>query len=142
MENKLTLHSKENENLEGVAREILKYLGSPHTVLFNGPMGAGKTTLISALCRELGLPDDVASPTFAIINQYGEGNEVVYHFDFYRIEDVAELYDLGVEDYFEAPVWNFVEWPERGAQVLPQHYSQIDIEVSAAGERTYRLSSC
>lgn len=136
----LELRASEGDSLLGVAYDILQFLKSPQTVLFNGRMGAGKTTLISAICHVLGFSDDVTSPTFAIINQYGEGDKVAYHFDFYRIEDVSELYDLGVEDYFDAPVWNFVEWPQRGEQVLPEHYALVDIEVSESGERIYRIS--
>lgn len=123
-------------DLDKTASEILRDLGDTTTVLFDAPMGAGKTTLISALCRALGSTDDVGSPTFSIINEYRDGeNNPIYHFDFYRIDDATELLDLGVEDYFYSGSRCFVEWPEKGGSLLPDDAAVVRIRVGERGER-------
>lgn len=115
--------------LPGVARELLQSTEN-RILAFYGEMGAGKTTLIKALCRELGVMDEVQSPTFSLVNEYqtldGQG---VYHFDFYRIEDESELYDMGVEDYLYSGRYCFIEWPSLGSSVLPPETLEIRIDV-------------
>ena len=106
--------------LDRAAREFIDAIGSNRHIAFQGQMGAGKTTFISALCRALGVSDDVSSPTFSIINEYrtSEGKPI-YHFDFYRIEDHREAMDLGLDDYFDSGALCLMEWPENVADFLP-----------------------
>lgn len=108
------------DDLPEVAQAILDHLQGRHLVAFRGPMGAGKTTLIRAICEQLGVTDTVTSPTFALINEYknGEG-EPVYHFDFYRIEKLEEAFDFGYEEYFFSDHLCLVEWPEKIEPLLP-----------------------
>lgn len=124
---KLTIHSI--AELDVAVREILASIPKG-VVLFQGPMGAGKTTTISAICRALGVEDHLSSPTFSLVNEYqsGEG-ESIYHFDFYRIEDEAEAMDMGYEDYFWSGDWCFVEWPEKIPNLLPSRFTLIRLSV-------------
>jgi tRNA threonylcarbamoyladenosine biosynthesis protein TsaE len=100
-------------------------------------MGAGKTTFIKALCKALGVEDEVNSPTFAIVNEYRSEStaELIYHFDFYRIKKVEEVYDLGYEDYFYSGALCFIEWPELIEELLPEDTKKISIEENNDGER-------
>jgi tRNA threonylcarbamoyladenosine biosynthesis protein TsaE len=118
------------------ARELLKAIGGHRKITFQGEMGAGKTTLIQALCEALGVDQVVTSPTFALINEYftPEGDSV-YHFDLYRIDDITELYDIGYEDYFFSDGWCFVEWPEKAEELIPDHFLRLYIEVNEDGSR-------
>ena len=96
---------------------------------FFGKMGVGKTTLIKELCAELGVEDNVCSPTFAIVNEYSDRDgEPVYHFDFYRLKSVAEAYDIGYEEYFYSGCYCFTEWTEKVEELLPERYVRVDIE--------------
>ena len=106
-------------------------------VAFDGEMGAGKTTLISALCRKMGVADDMAaSPTFAIINEYsGSMPRPIYHFDLYRIESLDQAFDIGVEDYFDSGALCLLEWPERIDDILPDDTVRVRITVNPDGSR-------
>ncbi len=129
--------------LPEAARQLLQAAGSRRVWAFRAPMGAGKTTLISALCRELGVEADmVASPTFSIINEYvAASGEPVYHFDFYRLENEEEAAETGAEDYFDSGAWCFVEWPEMAGRLIPEDALQVSIEVDPeSGARTVTLS--
>lgn len=96
----------------------------------DGPMGAGKTTLIQAICRQLGVADAVTSPTFSIVNEYlGKQGEPIYHFDFYRLKDEAEALDAGTADYLDSGDLCLLEWAERVAGLLPRAYAHINIRV-------------
>ena len=96
---------------------------------FFGKMGVGKTMLIKELCAELGVEDNVCSPTFAIVNEYSDRDgEPVYHFDFYRLKSVAEAYDIGYEEYFYSGCYCFTEWTEKVEELLPERYVRVDIE--------------
>lgn len=108
---------------------------------FYAPMGAGKTTFIKALCEELGVEDVITSPTFAIVNEYtdGEGNPI-YHFDFYRIKKMEELYDMGAEDYFYSGNLCFMEWPEIVEEALPEEVVKITINVNDDGTRVLKIN--
>ena len=109
-----TIHITSQEELPQVARAIIELLGRRTVVAFRGEMGAGKTTLIREIAAQLGATDTVTSPTFAIVNQYkGQGNRRIYHFDFYRIEDLREAFDFGYEEYFYSGDLCLVELPEK-----------------------------
>ena len=106
-------------NINQVAKDIIKY--SEHKVLlFHGEMGAGKTTLIKEICKELGSDDSISSPTFSIVNEYITlNNDTIYHFDFYRINSEEEAYNIGIEDYFHTDAWCLIEWPSVIKNLLP-----------------------
>jgi len=127
------------KDLSSTARLILNQVKTKH-ILFNGDMGSGKTTLISALVKELGGYDLTSSPTFSIVNEYEIPNDIVYHFDFYRINDLHEALDMGIEDYFESKHWNFIEWPDKVYDLLPEHVTQLDISLAEDGGRILEIS--
>ncbi len=135
----MTLHFQQLNELDAVAHRLLGE-GRQHSVwLFEGDMGAGKTTLIKALCRALGVVSMVQSPTFSIVNEYTthEGHSV-YHFDCYRLRNEAEALDIGIEEYFDSGKYCFVEWPERITALWPATYYQVSITVDGRGERTVK----
>lgn len=122
--------------LPEAARRFLDAAGSRRIFSFDAPMGAGKTTFITAVCRELGVGDDVGSPTFSIINEYAsEDGSPVYHFDFYRLDSPSEALDMGVEDYFYSGNYCFIEWPDRIDALLPEESVEVKIEVLPDGRR-------
>ena len=125
------------DNIEEVAKEFINLMGDDTIFAFYGKMGAGKTTFIKALCKALGVEDGVNSPTFAIVNEYRSEStaELIYHFDFYRIKKVEEVYDLGYEDYFYSGALCFIEWPELIEELLPEDTKKISIEENNDGER-------
>ena len=117
------------DQLPAVAEALLGEFSGERFYAFFGKMGVGKTTLIKELCRQLGVEDNVSSPTFAIVNEYsGRVGEPVYHFDFYRLKSLAEAYDIGYEEYFYSGSWCFTEWTEKIEPLLPEHYVRVDIE--------------
>ncbi len=115
--------------LPQVAQELLETFPEERFFAFFGKMGVGKTTLIKEICQQLGVEDNVCSPTFAIINSYSTAaGEPVYHFDFYRLKNLDEAYDIGYEEYFYSGDWVFTEWTEKIEELLPEHYVRVDIE--------------
>ncbi len=125
--------------LERVAEEILSSIGERRVVLLRGGMGAGKTTLVSRIASKLGAEDTVTSPTFALVNQY-EGREgTIYHFDFYRINRVEEVFDLGYEEYFYSGELCFVEWPEMVEGLLPEDAMEVRITVGDDDRRIFEI---
>ena len=125
--------------LKNVAQEVIESLEGRTVVLLRGEMGAGKTTLISRIAAYLGAEDTVTSPTFALVNQY-EGSECrIYHFDFYRIEEIEEVFDLGYEEYFYSGDLCFVEWPEKIEGLLPENLVEVRITVDGITERTFEI---
>src|SRR5512138_3196733 len=123
----------ENE-LPGVARTLLNAYPDSRVFAFYGQMGAGKTTFIKVLCKTLGVPDIVQSPTFAIINEYKlDSGESVFHFDFYRIKKVEEAFDIGYEDYIYSGHYCFIEWPELIEGLLPE--DAVRVIISGTEER-------
>lgn len=123
------------KEIDQIAKELLDVFGSK-IVLFNGEMGAGKTTLISALVRALGGAEDASSPTFSIVNEYKLADDFVYHFDFYRIKNHYEALDIGVEDYFCSGYWNFIEWPEKIKMLLPKDVIVVNLTIDNEDQRT------
>ena len=122
--------------LEEAAKKLLDSFPGQRVFAFYGKMGAGKTTFIQSVCKVLGTPDNVTSPTFAIINEYkSKTAENIYHFDFYRIKDIEEAFDLGYEDYFYSGNYCLIEWPEKIEPLLPQEYVEVNIEVLKNGSR-------
>lgn len=130
------------DNISSVAKEFIELMGDDTIFAFYGKMGAGKTTFIKALCKELGVEDEVNSPTFAIVNEYRSETtaELIYHFDFYRIKNVEEVYDLGYEDYFYSGALCFIEWPELIEELLPEDTKKISIEENNDGERIITIN--
>ncbi len=121
------------DELPQVAAAIVEALDKRSVVAFRGGMGAGKTTLIREIAAQLGAADTVTSPTFAIVNQYmGAGERRIFHFDFYRIEDIREAYDFGYEEYFYSGDICLVEWPEKIEPLLPDE--RIDVRIAVDGE--------
>lgn len=122
--------------IDRTAREFIASVGNSRLLAFYGEMGAGKTTFTAALCRELGVADNVCSPTFTIVNEYASrGAGTVYHFDFYRIRKLSEALDIGVEDYFYSGRLCIMEWPENIEELLPEETLKIRISVEDDGSR-------
>jgi tRNA threonylcarbamoyladenosine biosynthesis protein TsaE len=125
----MVLTVKNLSDLPAAARELVPLLRGRGVVALYGGMGAGKTTLVSALVREMGSPDEVTSPTFALVNDYMvPPDEHIYHFDFYRIDSLAEAFDLGYEEYFYSGGLCLVEWPEKIEPLLPEDTTRLKIE--------------
>lgn len=119
------------EELPLAAKKILAVAKSEKIFVFKGEMGSGKTTLIKELCLQIGVDSAMSSPTFSLINEYETSNgEVVYHFDFYRLEDEQEAFDYGYEDYFFSGNYCFIEWPEKIPNLIPDNYLLIEIEMN------------
>lgn len=121
------------------AKEFIANIGNNYVFAFYGKMGAGKTTFIKAVCEELEVTDIITSPTFAIVNEYHSekvGN--IYHFDFYRIKKLEEVYDMGYEDYFYSQSLCFIEWPELVEDLLPENVIKVTIEENEDGSRIIR----
>ena len=136
-----TITIKDLDHIEEAAREFIKNMGDDTVFAFYGKMGAGKTTFIKALCKLLGVEDEVNSPTFAIINEYRSETtaELIDHFDFYRIKKLEEVYDLGYEDYFYSGALCFIEWPELVEELLPLDAKKVTITENSDGSRTITL---
>ena len=124
------------EHIREAAREFIANMGDTRVFAFYGKMGAGKTTFVKAVCEELGVEDVITSPTFAIINEYSGRDGVIYHFDFYRIKKLEEVYDMGYEDYFYSDGLCFIEWPEMMDELLPEGSVKVQIKENADGTRT------
>ena len=126
------------DNIRAAAREFVKNMGEGNVYAFYGKMGAGKTTFIKAICEELGVDDVITSPTFSIVNEYRSETtgELIYHFDFYRIKKLEEVYDMGYEDYFYSRAICFLEWPELIEELLPENAVKVTIEEQADGTRS------
>ena len=125
------------EDIDRAAEEFLRKIGDRKLVAFFAPMGAGKTTFTTAICRALGVTDPVGSPTFAIVNEYMRADgEPMYHFDFYRINKLSEAIDIGLEDYLYSGCLCIMEWPENIEELLPEDTLRVDIIVNPDGSRT------
>jgi len=118
-------------DLEGAASELIRKCSPFNVWLFSGEMGAGKTTLIKAVCEQLGVKGGMSSPTFSIVNEYDrqQGGKI-YHFDFYRLKNEQEAYDLGADEYFDSGNFCFIEWPEKIPSLIPPYHAAIKIQTS------------
>lgn len=126
--------------IQVAARQIIAAAGSEKIWVFQGQMGAGKTTLIKTLAAELGVTDQVSSPTFGIVNEYDSAlGSKIFHFDFYRMDDPTEALDIGIEEYFYGGEYCWIEWAEKIAQFLPDEFLLIRIDPDSEKERTITL---
>ena len=129
------------EHIDEAARQFVSQIGDRHVFAFYGSMGAGKTTFIKAVCEELGVEDVITSPTFAIVNEYTTpSEEAIYHFDFYRIKKLEEVYDMGYEDYFYSGSLCLIEWPELIEELLPEDAVKVNITEQEDGSRKVEFS--
>ncbi|GAK35794.1 MAG: tRNA (adenosine(37)-N6)-threonylcarbamoyltransferase complex ATPase subunit type 1 TsaE [Bacteroides graminisolvens] len=130
------------DQIHEAAKEFIAAMGENTVFALYGKMGAGKTTFVKAVCEELGVTDVITSPTFAIVNEYRSEDtaELIYHFDFYRINKLEEVYDMGYEDYFYSGALCFIEWPELVEELLPGNTIKVSIEEQKDGTRTVTLN--
>ncbi|HER40507.1 MAG TPA: tRNA (adenosine(37)-N6)-threonylcarbamoyltransferase complex ATPase subunit type 1 TsaE [Salinimicrobium catena] len=124
--------------IDAVAKELLQESRSK-TILFYGEMGAGKTTLIKSILKALGAEDSGSSPTFSLVNVYETENGTVNHFDFYRIRDESEAWDLGFEEYLDSDAWNLIEWPEKIRNFIEEEHQKVQIETLNSGHRKLKF---
>jgi tRNA threonylcarbamoyladenosine biosynthesis protein TsaE len=137
----ITLRAKDLSDLNQVANELLNWKKDTRLFALFGKMGSGKTTLIKAIGQALEVREVVSSPTFALVNEYTTGNsEPVFHFDFYRIKKLEEVFDIGYEEYFYSDSYCLIEWPELVTSLLPDRYIRVDIEVQPDEERVFTCS--
>jgi tRNA threonylcarbamoyladenosine biosynthesis protein TsaE len=132
---------KHKKDIPAAASKLLKYSPGRRIFAFYGSMGAGKTTIIKAICKLLGATDLISSPTFTIINEYRRKSEsALYHIDLYRIKKAVELYDIGIEEYLSGTSYCFIEWPELVEDMLPEGSIRVDITVGDNEQRILRVS--
>ncbi|MCX6322287.1 MAG: tRNA (adenosine(37)-N6)-threonylcarbamoyltransferase complex ATPase subunit type 1 TsaE [Bacteroidia bacterium] len=132
---------KDKRHLSAAAKKLLKHTGDSKIFAFYGSMGAGKTTIIKAICEALGVIDIVSSPTFTLVNEYRTSKgETLYHIDFYRIKKQEEVFDLGIEEYLSGDSYCFMEWPELIEEILPPERVSVRITVDDNEQRTLLVS--
>ena len=131
----MRIEIKNQDSIKEAAQQFIREMGDSRVCAFYGKMGAGKTTFIKAICEELGVEDVITSPTFAIVNEYEAPDTTIYHFDFYRIKKLEEVYDMGYEDYFYGGGLCFIEWPELIEELLPEDALRITITEQSDGSR-------
>lgn len=137
-----TIHINSVSDYPAAAKEFAASMGANRIYAFYGGMGAGKTTFIKAVCEELGVDDAVNSPTFAIVNEYATADaETVYHFDFYRIKNIGEVYNMGYEEYLYSGAYVFMEWPELVEELLPEETVRVYIDENPDGTRTIKYKT-
>ncbi len=137
----MQIHLQGIENFTQISPAILNYKENARVFAFYGQMGAGKTTLIKALCNQLNVATPTSSPSFSIVNEYlCKDNRKIYHFDFYRIRHQQEAIDIGLEDYLYSNHYCFIEWPEKIDNLLPENFVRVRIEVNSDNSRTIIIS--
>ncbi len=137
----VVIHCPDLSQLDRVAVQLLALGGAVPVWLFYGDMGAGKTTLIKRVCEQLGVQNTVQSPTFSIVNEYDAGQKgLIYHFDFYRIKNEVEAYDLGADEYLDSGAYCFIEWPEKIESLWPENYFSVSIQQEPDGSRSIRAA--
>ncbi|MDD2798945.1 MAG: tRNA (adenosine(37)-N6)-threonylcarbamoyltransferase complex ATPase subunit type 1 TsaE [Bacteroidales bacterium] len=137
----MTITINHLDEIKEAARTFINQMGDNTVFAFRGSMGAGKTTFIKAICEELGVEDTINSPTFAIVNEYRSiSGELIYHFDFYRINKIEEAFDFGYEDYFYSGALCFIEWPEKIEDLLPRNCVQVEINETLSSSRLVTMS--
>ncbi|SEP61714.1 tRNA threonylcarbamoyladenosine biosynthesis protein TsaE [Flavobacterium urocaniciphilum] len=130
------------EEINKIAKQILSTPNLKKVITFHATMGAGKTTLIKELVKELGVTGNSSSPTFSLVNEYqSDSGEIIYHFDLYRINDELEAYDMGIDEYFYSDNWCFIEWPEKIPHLLPLDHASIVIRPLLNGKREILLKN-
>lgn len=138
-EHTFTIHSL--EEYPAAAKWFTGLLQKGNIFAFYGKMGTGKTTFIKSLCEELGVEDTINSPTFAIVNEYEDRDaNTIFHFDFYRIKSLTEVYNMGYEEYFYSNAYCFIEWPELIEELLPEEHIRVDITEGDDGARTIKVT--
>ncbi len=136
----MILDSYTEKDLKEVATALLEQAGKANVWCFYGEMGAGKTTLIKAICSQLGVLDAMSSPTFSIVNEYlDDSGESIYHFDFYRLKEENEALDIGIEDYFYSESFCFIEWPEKIPNLIPEGHLKISVNLVDEKTRSINL---
>ncbi len=136
--NTITIHNL--SELSTVAEHLLYFANGDKFFVFEGEMAAGKTTFIKTFCELLGINDVVSSPTFSIVNEYESPNGVVYHFDFYRLKNIQEAFDIGYEDYFYSRNYCLIEWPQKVEELLPEKYVKVEIEIVGETSRVFKFN--
>lgn len=133
----MKIEIKDLSHINEAAKKFINNMGNAKVFAFYGKMGAGKTTFIKALCEAMGVEDVITSPTFALVNEYTDGNgDPIYHFDFYRIKKIEEVYDMGYEDYFYSGNLCLLEWPELIEDLLPEDAVRVSITQNDDNSRT------
>ena len=131
---------KSLDEIQQAADDFVAAMGDNTVFALYGPMGVGKTTFTKAVCERLGVKDNITSPTFAIVNEYrSTTDELIYHFDFYRIKKLEEVYDMGYEDYFYSGAICFIEWPELIEELLPLDAVKVTLSENSYGTRSVRF---
>ena len=123
------------DQISAVAEQVISNTKSK-ILLFKGDMGAGKTTLITEICKQLGVSEAISSPTYSLVNEYETAEHLIFHFDFYRINNEEEAYQIGFEEYLDQNAYVFIEWPERILNLLPEHSQEIQISLASDGKRS------
>jgi len=126
------------DEVDDVAKKLVEMVDSK-TILLYGNMGVGKTTLVKSIARMLGSADAISSPTFSIVNEYNIKNGILYHFDLYRIEDIEEAYNFGIEDYLYSGNWILIEWPELIKPILDDNFNEVILEELSKKTRKIKL---
>ncbi len=137
---KMEIQVNSLSDLLGAAQKLIDFAGDQKIFIFEGHMGAGKTTFIKAFCQALGVNEVVSSPTYSIVNEYPSERGDIFHFDFYRIKDIREAYDLGYEEYFYGGGICLIEWPERVEELLPADYVKVEIKATGESRRVFKFS--
>ena len=135
-----TIRINSLEEYPKAAREFIEQMNGRRIFAFYGKMGSGKTTFIKSLCEEMGVTDTINSPTFAIVNEYEDREQnTIFHFDFYRIKSIAEVYNMGYEEYIYSGAYCFMEWPELVEELLPEETVRVEIEEAEDKRRVIRI---